>query len=378
MTIDRRTFAKSIGLIGGMALAGAGRSQMRSGGGPTESQLADGRALVAAAPSIDLHSHAGRFFVEGDGRATPLGARLGRPFADVALAGARSARLGAVCLNAVADYRVLAASPLGLRAERPFAPGEAHADFRRQMALMTRAVRDGGLTVARSGADVRRIWGKGGTAAILAIEGGDFVEDRLDRLGEAAAAGVRIITIIHYRPNAVGDPQTSPPRHGGLTPFGRSMVGEMDRLGMIVDLAHASAAATAQAVALSDRPRIISHANLRLPGLDHPRLIDVDHARLVTRGGGLIGAVPGGTGVATLPAFATMVARMIDAVGVDHVAVGTDMDFGFASVVPAYADWVGIPAALLARGLSADEVRKIIGGNAMRLLDGANRDRRSI
>ncbi len=356
-------------VLAGLALSGlAARRALAAGHNLTDAELDAGLALLARAPSVDLHSHAGRFFVEAGEGATPLGQSLGKPFVGEALRGSHRLGVGAVCLSAVADYRVLEAAPGGLRPARPFVPGEAYEDYRRQIGLLKAASRDSGLELARTAADVTRRWRAGNASLVYTIEGGDFIEERPERIAEAASEGVRSITIIHYRTNAIGDPQTAAPVHGGLSPFGRKVVAEMNRRGMVIDLSHASFDAVAQAAELSARPMILSHSNLKPLGVEHPRLISLDHARLVARHGGVVAAMPGGAGVASLADFATLVLRMIDQLGVDHVGVGTDMDFTFASVVPTYEAWALIPAALLARGLSPDETLKIVGGNALRVL----------
>jgi membrane dipeptidase len=342
----------------------------------TEAQLEAGRTLLGRAPSVDLHSHAGRVFVEPSAGATALGASLGRPFAAEALRRIRERGLGAVCLAAVADYRVLEAGGGGLRPFRPFAPGEAYADYRRQLGLLKDAARDSRLAAAHTAADVARHWRAGRASLIFTVEGGDFIEDRLERVGEAAAEGVRSITIIHYRTNGIGDPQTAGPVHGGLSPFGRAVVTEMNRKGVVIDLSHASFDAVAQAAEVSIRPMILSHSNLKPPGVQHPRLVSLEQARLVARHGGVVAAMPGGAGVASLDEFATLVLRMVDQLGVDHVGVGSDMDFTFASVIPTYDAWSLIPSALLARGLSPAETLQVMGGNALRVL-AANQTSRS-
>jgi membrane dipeptidase len=134
-----------------------------------------------------------------------------------------------------------------------------------------------------------------------------------------------------------------------------------------VDLAHASCGVTRDAVAISDRPMMISHTNLKRPDLDNPRLVTVEHARLVTRHGGVIGSVPSGIGQSTIADWIDSIFRLIDAVGVEHVAIGTDMDANYKPVFTDYRDWALIPAALMARGLSETETAKVMGGNFLRI-----------
>lgn len=206
---------------------------------------------------------------------------------------------------------------------------------------------------------------------MFVMEGGDFIEDDLGRIDMAWDDGVRSITVIHYNANQIGDPQTGPEVHGGLTPLGRDILQGLARRGILIDLSHASLAATKQAVELIDRPMILSHSNIRMAGADHPRLIGADHAQLVTGNGGLIGLLPGGAGVPDLAAMLDMVLRTIDLVGFDHIAIGTDMDYTFRSTIPTYFEWPLLVAGLLERGLAEGEVAKIIGGNFLRVLGAA-------
>ena len=336
----------------------------------TDEQLAGGRALLKAAPSVDVHSHAGRFFMAGPGGQTPFAAaQESPPFPERAIARMRLGHVSGVMFAAVADHLLLEQSPTGLRAARDYRPGEAFADYRRQLALLKALVKRGEVAPGLTSRDVRAAHANGRTACIFSVEGGDFIEDRLDRVRACYADGVRSVTIIHYYANQIGDPQTSPPTHGGLTPLGRSIVEEMNRVGVLVDLSHASFDATRQAVEISSKPMIISHSNLHAPGLDHPRLISVEHARLVTAAGGVIGALPAGAGQGSFADYIDTIFRTVDLLGIDHVAIGTDMDFTFKAVVADYADWGLIPSALLARGMGKAEVAKVIGGNFLRLLD---------
>ena len=88
----------------------------------------------------------------------------------------------------------------------------------------------------------------------------------------------------------------------------------------------------------------------------------------MTERGGIVGAVPAGFGgQERFTDYVDTLMRMIDLLGIDHVAIGTDMDFTFRPVFTSYRDWAAIPASLLARGLKADEVAKLIGGNFLRV-----------
>ena len=154
---------------------------------------------------------------------------------------ARAARMTALVLATVSDFAVLRPDPVtGLRAGRDFRPGEALADHRRQLDGLRSAVAAAGARVATSAAEVDRAARDGGTVVLLGCEGGDFLDGDLRRLEEARAAGVTVLTLVHYRVNEIGDIQTEAPVHGGLSRFGRDVVAECGRLGIVVDCAHAS------------------------------------------------------------------------------------------------------------------------------------------
>jgi membrane dipeptidase len=180
--------------------------------------------------------------------------------------------------------------------------------------------------------------------------------------------GVRSLQLVHYAQNTLGDLQTQPPVYNGLSSFGGEVVRRMNRLGMIVDVAHAAFSTVKAAVDAASAPVILSHSHLQSETSPHPRLITVEHARLVASTGGLIGAWPSGFANRTFADFVGQTLRLVDAVGVDHVGLGTDMDGNYEPVFSSYRqlpDWI---AGLRARGLSEAEVSKIAGGNALRVL----------
>ena len=246
-------------------------------------------------------------------------------------------------------------------------PGEAYADYKRQIGLLKSLLANRELTKGLSPSDAVAAHEHHKTAAVFAVEGGDFIEDRLDRVHEAFHDGVRAITIVHYHVNQIGDIQTEAPVHQGLTPLGKSIVREMNRAGIIVDLAHATFAVAKDVVAVSTKPVMVSHTNLPTPTATFPRLISSEHAKLVAAAGGIIGSWPSGMGQATFADFIDSIQRLVDTVGVEHVAIGTDMDANYKPVLRSYRDWSLIPAALLARGMHEAEVANIMGGNFLRI-----------
>lgn len=331
-----------------------------------------GERFLAKHATLDIHAHPGRFFLTGETSGTRLAADLGEPFVAQAIADMRAARLAGVIVATVADHVLLEATDRGLRAVREFRPGEAYADHQRQVAVVAQFADGDRIRLAGDAAGVRAAHRDDATAVLLSIEGGDFVEDRIDRIARARAAGVRSITIIHYHVNRIGDTQTEAPVHGGITPFGREVVRTMERAGIVVDLTHASAAVCEDVARLATKPFIMSHSNLRRAGQDHPRLVDYDQARLVAESGGVLGAVPAGFNQRGFGDYIDTVCDMAGRLGVDHVAIGSDMDYTFRPVLDTYRLWPTLAGSLLHRGISEGDVAKIMGGNMMRLLDAAD------
>ncbi|HEX7781260.1 MAG TPA: membrane dipeptidase [Sphingobium sp.] len=327
-----------------------------------------GRAFLARHPTVDIHAHPGRFFFDGETSGTSLVQHLGEPFIDRSLDEMRAGNISAVMFATVADHVLLELSDRGLRAVRDYRPGEAYLDHKRQMSLLAQIGSRAGIRLAASSGDVLAARAADQIAALLSIEGGDFIEDRLERIEEAAAAGVRSITIIHYNINQIGDTQTESDVHGGLTSFGRDVVTTMERTNVIVDLAHASRSTCVDVAGLATRPFIMSHTNLKRGDQSHPRLVDLDMARLVVDSGGLMGAVSAGFDQDGIDDYLDTICDMVDRLGIDHVAIGTDMDYTYKPVLEGYRQWPLLIGKLLGRGMAEMELAKIAGGNMLRLL----------
>jgi membrane dipeptidase len=320
-------------------------------------------------PRVDLHSHAGRCFLAGLPGGHSAVAALGAPAVADAVRSAQAAGMTALVLAAVADFAVLRPDPAtGLRAYRDFRAGEAYADTQRQLAGIRQAVAEAGAEIATSAADLNRSIGDGRTAVLLGCEGGDFLEGDLSRLEEARAAGLTVLTLVHYRVSDIGDVQTEKPVHAGLSRFGREVVAECNRLGIVVDCAHASFATTMAVLEASSQPVIISHGQLGDSDTTHPRLMSAQHAAAVTAAGGLVGAWPCGITSRTLADFGTEILRLAEAAGPDHVALGTDLDGNYRPVLTSYDQLDELTGLLAARGLPTAHIHQILSGNALKLL----------
>jgi len=296
-------------------------------------------------------------------------ASLGAASIEGAVRDAAAAGMTALVLATVSDLAVLRPDPVtGLRAHRDFRPGEAHADHRRQLDTIRRAVAAAGVEVATSAASLDRAARDRRTVVLLGCEGGDFIDGDLRRLEQARTAGVTVLTLVHYRVNEIGDVQTEPAVHGGLSRFGRAVVAECNRLGIVVDCAHASYAATMDVLAVSDQPVIISHGQLGHPGNPHPRLLTTAYLTAVTSAGGLIGAWPAGLTSQSLADFAAEIIRLSEIADPGRVAIGTDLDGNYRPVLTSYTQLPDLAGLLRDRGLAAASIQQILGGNAAALL----------
>jgi len=380
--LSRRAALKALMAAAGVAACGAksGRAQTAQAPIGDSAPLADlgmelkaeqraaGIDFLARHASIDTHCHPGRFFLSHLPYQTPTTKSFGEPFAERAIADLNAGQVSGALFAAVADMRLIEANAQGaLHAGREFQPEEAYADYRRQLDELKTLVKNHALARGLSPADVYAAQHHRQTAAIFAVEGGDFIEDKLERVHEAFRDGVRAITIVHYHVNQIGDIQTEAPVHAGLTAFGKSVVREMNRTGIIVDLAHSTFAVSKDVLDVSTKPVMISHTNLATPTVNHPRLISTEHAKLVAAAGGIVGSWPSGIGHKTFADYIDSIQRLVDTVGIEHVAIGTDMDANFKPVFRSYRDWSLIPAALLARGMHETEVANIMGENFLRV-----------
>ncbi len=329
--------------------------------------LLRGQALIKAHPLIDVHSHSGRSFLVG---ASPNNfvVRLMRDgFEARRVADMAAAHVSAGLIAIVADIAVLGLKDGGLQVVRDFRPGEAYKDYQRQLDRLLGVINAGTIALALSVEDILAAKAADEPTAVLASEGGDFIETDLARVEQAYRSGLRSITLVHYNTNLLGDSQTTTPVHNGLTSLGHDVVSEMNRLGMIVDLAHASFQTCKDAVRTSNAPVMLSHSNLDTAENPSPRFISLEHARLIAETGGIIGAWPAGIGSKSLADFARQVIVLGKNVGFDHVAIGTDMDGNYKPVLTDYTDFAALAALLLLKGISESDVAKILGGNFLRV-----------
>jgi membrane dipeptidase len=276
------------------------------------------------------------------------------------------------------------------------------------------------LLLARTARDIRHAHRDGRIAILMGLEGGHMIDDDLAMLGNYASLGVRYVTLTHIFNTNWADSCTERPSHHGLTDFGKDVIREMNRLGLMVDVSHASDKTFYDALAVSDAPLIASHSSCRAL-CDAQRNLSDEMMRALASKGGVVQinfhvaflsqeyrdamkARPGiqmdieretkrrfggnesrillesdrliraHVAAGNLPrvGWEEIVAHIDHAVrlmGADHVGIGSDFDganmpYGMedASYLPKIAN------ALVDRGYSDADIRKILGGNTLRLM----------
>jgi membrane dipeptidase len=220
--------------------------------------------------------------------------------------------------------------------------------------------------------------------AILAIEGGDPLDGKPDRVNEFHRLGVRILTVVHYRNNELGDVMARygnldpGPYNRGLTPAGRAVVERMQELGVVVDVAHAHARTLQDIAALNPRPLLDSHTSL-CPG---PETENCGRRRTwremewVAKTGGVVCTWPmaftrPGQTRRTFGDWAREILEMKKKLGMEHVGLGTDRGGNIPRLIEGYRDVADFPLLVRAMeeaGLAPEEIRAYMGGNVLRLL----------
>ena len=254
-------------------------------------------------------------------------------------------------------------------------------------------------------ADIYAAKEQGKTGIILSFQNASPIENELDRLGLFLALGVRVIQLTYHETNLLGSgcwERTD----GGLSNFGVDAVREMNRLGIVIDLSHVGPKTTMDAIEMSEQPVAITHANAR-SFCGHPRNKEEDALKLLAEKGGVVGAtsyahfLPKGFD-STVEDFVDAIDDMVERVGIDHVAIGTDSThdqplefwhyigsqqgtkfpstFADGSVpytelsfqpngIDSPAEFPNLAEALVNRGYSAEDITKLLGGNWMNLFE---------
>jgi membrane dipeptidase len=269
------------------------------------------------------------------------------------------------------------------------------------------------LELARTADDVVRIHKSGRIASLIGVEGGRQIGGSLAALRQYYNLGARYMTLTHNQTTEWADAATDEPKYDGLAPFGVTVVHEMNRIGMLVDLSHVAPATMKDAIAASRAPVIFSHSSARgIAG--HPRNVPDDVLRLLPANGGVVmvnfvppfvsdeawqwganrsaeearlkalhreskGAVEAGLAawdavhprpVVTAATVADHIEHVAKVAGHDHVGIGGDFDG--IDATPAdlrgVQDYPNLFAELIRRGWSDEDLAKLAGGNVLRVL----------
>lgn len=249
------------------------------------------------------------------------------------------------------------------------------------------------MEIATTADDVRRIKSHGKLAALMGIEGGHIIDNDLENLSMFYNLGVRYMTLTHACSLSWADSATDEPAANGLSEFGKSVVREMNRLGMIVDISHVSDKAFWDAMSVSKAPVIASHSNARAL-CDHPRNMTDEMIRAVKEKNGLIGVTflqgyvdperknvyksalnwywfwnPKQPGT-PLSKLVDHIDHIVKIAGIDHVGIGSDFDGApfFLDGLKNVDDFPNLTFLLLKRGYSEEDIKKILGGNFLRVM----------
>ena len=271
------------------------------------------------------------------------------------------------------------------------------------------------LELARTADDIVRIHKAGKVASLIGVEGGHQIGGSLAALRAYYDLGARYMTLTHFKSNEFADSATDDPKWHGLNDFGRTVVHEMNRLGMLVDLSHVSSETMSDAIEASKAPVIFSHSDARALA-DHPRNVPDDILRRLPANGGIVmvnfytghlsepyrqwSAEHAAEGArldslyvgqpdarkakladweqahpapkAEIGLIADHIEHVVKIAGHDHVGLGGDLDgIGYDEAPPGMNSVSGYPllfAELIRRGWSDADLAKLAGGNLLRLL----------
>lgn len=263
-------------------------------------------------------------------------------------------------------------------------PGDARVNFLKWLDAIDSELEKGRVSRALTLKDLRTAHARGQTAIVQSVEGAHFIEGKVERIEEVYKRGLRDLQLLHDNDDMVaplGDINGGTSL-GGLTPIGADVIRECNRLKILVDMAHASSATLQGALKIAKQPFIVSHTSL--DGWKNPtsrmasRTIAKQDAKAVAGEGGVVGVWTKGTN--TPAEFVSDVRMVADAIGIDHVGIGTDDDMlsarigtGLNRAWPAMTGgfFPTVVEAFLQQGFTAEDIAKISGGNFCRVFGAA-------
>ena len=234
----------------------------------------------------------------------------------------------------------------------------------------------GTLNVATSAADIEQAKASGNVAGILSLEGAEPLDGDLSVLRLFYRLGVRGVGLTWNHRNHAADGVGESRTLGGLTEFGVELVKELNRLGMWVDIAHLAPQGVEDVLNISQSPVVASHANCHAL-CPHPRNLTDEQLRAIAATGGVVGVtfyrgfISADEKQATLGSLVDHIDHIVSVIGVDHVGLGSDFDGFLGEPAPIGLEDVtclpNVTAELVARGYQPADVRKILGGNFLRV-----------
>ncbi|MDR1454184.1 MAG: membrane dipeptidase [Tannerella sp.] len=280
-------------------------------------------------------------------------------------------RLDAACM--------VAYIPQGERTDTAYRQAWDYAQERLSQLVRQEQLHPSRAGIARTPDELLRLKREKKKAIFLGVENGYAIGKDLRRLKTLKQGGVSCMTLCHNGANDICDSAAGPPEWGGLSLFGREVVHEMNRLGLLIDVSHAAETSFYDVLNESRVPVIASHASVRAL-CNHPRNLTDDQIRaLAAKGGvmhiclytGFIRENSGSTGCpeATLSDAIRHIDYAVRLAGIDHVGIGSDFDGGGELIgCRAANELIQITVRLLEKGYSDGEIQKIWGGNLLRVM----------
>lgn len=231
---------------------------------------------------------------------------------------------------------------------------------------------NGRLTIIKTKNDLqnyvaRRQKEQGITAGFLGIEGAQVLEGKAENVDVMFDAGFRMMAPTHFFDNEIGG-SAHGVKKGGLTTIGEAVIKRMEAKKILVDLAHASPATIDDVLTMATRPVLVSHTGVK-GTCDNTRNLSDDQLQRIAKTGGVIGIGHWDTAVCgtDAKAIAKAIRYAVNVAGIDHIGLGSDFD-GAVSVPFDTTGVIQITDALLSEGFSEDDIKKIMGGNVLRVL----------
>lgn len=264
--------------------------------------------------------------------------------------------------------------PQGKRDEEALRMATDYAIERLNQVIRQQALNPGRMAIATTPQQILETKRQGKKAICLGIENGYALGKRIENLHMFKDMGVSYITLCHNGDNDICDSARGKGEWNGLSPFGKEVVKEMNRLGIMVDISHAAESSFYDALETSQAPIIASHSSARLL-CDHPRNLTDDQLRALAAHGGVAqiclykGFINEDAEKASLTDAIRHINHIVNLVGIDHVGIGSDFD-GDGEVIGCSAtnELINITVRLLEEGYTEEDIRKIWGGNLLRVM----------